>query len=82
VLSAACSPVVCCCVLSSFDVVVGRRGEWACVVLAFMRTWSKWHWCVATEAGGYLLTTADVRPGHVVKWPASIVVHHVERAGD
>jgi hypothetical protein len=34
------------------------------------------------ECGGYLRTATDVRPGHVVKCPASIVAHHVERAGE
>jgi hypothetical protein len=81
VSSAASSSVVCCCVLYSFGVVVVRRGEWDCMVLAFMHTWSKWPWCMATEAGGYFLTAADVRPGRVLKWPASIAVHHMERVG-
>jgi hypothetical protein len=37
---------------------------------------------MATEAGGYFLTAADVRPGEVVKWPYSMAVHHVERADE
>jgi hypothetical protein len=43
----------------------------------FIRTCSKWPWCMATEAGGYFLTADDVRPGQVMKWPASMAVHHV-----
>jgi hypothetical protein len=82
VSSAALSSVVCCCVLFSLGVVVGRRSERDCVVRVFIWTWSKWPWYMATQAGGYFLTAADVRLGRVVKWTASMVVHHVERAGD
>jgi hypothetical protein len=62
--------------------VAGRRGEQTCVVRVFIQTWSKWPWYIATEAGGYFLTAADVRPGQVVKWPASMMVHHVEGVGE
>jgi hypothetical protein len=34
---------------------------------------------MAMDCGGYLRTVADVKPGHVVKFPASIAAHHVER---
>jgi hypothetical protein len=81
VLSAASSSVVFCCVLFSLAVMMGMRGNRACVVCVFIRTWSKWPWCMATEAGGYFLTAADVRPGQVAKWTASMAVHHVERVG-
>jgi hypothetical protein len=78
----ASSPVVCWCIFFSLGVVVNRRGERACVVREFIRTWSKWPWCMAKEAGGYFLTASDMRPGRVVKWPASMAVHHVERVGE
>jgi hypothetical protein len=51
-------------------------------VLVFMLTCSKWSWRMVTEAGGYSRPAADARPDQVVKWPASIAVHHVERAGE
>jgi hypothetical protein len=62
--------------------VVGRSGERDCVVLAFMRTWSNWPWCMASDYGGYFLTASDVRPGRVVKWPAPMTLHHVDRDGE
>jgi hypothetical protein len=36
---------------------------------------------MAIDAGGCFLTAADVRPGHVIKWPASMAVHHVDKTG-
>jgi hypothetical protein len=53
-----------------------------CVVLAFMRTWSTWYCSMATDAGGYFLTAADVILGQVVKWSESMVIHHVGRVGE
>jgi hypothetical protein len=79
---AASSPVVCCCDLFLLDVIVDGSGERACVVREFICTLSKWPWCMATEAGGYFLTDADARTGQVVKWPASMAVYRVERAGE
>jgi hypothetical protein len=40
--SAASASMACWCVLLSGDAMVGRSGEQDCVVLALMRTWSKW----------------------------------------
>jgi hypothetical protein len=37
---------------------------------------------MAMDCGGYLRTVGDARPGHVVKCPASMAAHHVERAGE
>jgi hypothetical protein len=81
-LSAASASEACCCVLSSWGTAAGRSGKQDCVVLAFMRTWSNWTWCMAMDAGGYFHITADVNPGQVVKWPASIAAHHVDRDGE
>jgi hypothetical protein len=38
-----------------------------------------WPWMLV--AGGCFLTAADVRPGHVVTWPASMAAHHVDKTG-
>jgi hypothetical protein len=37
---------------------------------------------MAMDYGGYFLTAVDVRPGHVVKCPASMAAHHVDRTRD
>ena len=48
----------------------------------FFRVWSRWPWYIAIDAGGYCRTSCVVRPGHVAKWPASIALHHVDKAGE
>jgi hypothetical protein len=37
---------------------------------------------MAIDAGGCFFTTADVSPGQVVKWPASMEAHHVDMTGE
>jgi hypothetical protein len=37
---------------------------------------------MAIDAGGCFLTAADVRPGHVVNWLASMAAHHVDKTGE
>jgi hypothetical protein len=37
---------------------------------------------MAIDVGGCFLTAADVRPGHVVKCPASMAAHHMDETGE
>jgi hypothetical protein len=80
--STALEFVACCCVLLLGGTKLGSSGNRDYVVLTFMRTWSKWPWCMAIDAGGYFHTATDARPGQVVKWPVSIVAHNVDMAGE
>jgi hypothetical protein len=47
VSSTASAFVAFCCVIFAGGAGVGTSGEQYNVVLAFMRTWSKWSWCMA-----------------------------------
>jgi hypothetical protein len=37
---------------------------------------------MAIDAGGSFFTAADVSLGQVVKWPESMVAHHVDMTGE
>jgi hypothetical protein len=60
-------------------VAVGVEGLVECW---FFLIWSRWPCGVAVGFGGYFRTKAEVRLGQVIKWPASMASHHVERAGE
>ena len=48
----------------------------------FWRVWLRCPLCIAMDVGAYCRTSWEVSSGHVVKWPASIAWHQVERAGE
>ena len=76
--------------VSGVDSVFVMLSSWivVCAVLGFVlverwlqQVWSRCPLCIAMDAGAYCRTSWDVSSGHV-KWPASIAVHQVERAGE
>jgi hypothetical protein len=62
--------------------VVGGIRTGDLVEREFERAWSMWPWRVARERGGYFFTREDVNSGQVVKWPASMAAHHVDKTGE
>ena len=56
-------------------------GEVFLVDRTFCRSWRRCPFAVAVLWGRKFQTIADVRPGHVVKKPAVIVVVHDDTAG-
>lgn len=58
------------------------KGIGALVERRLARSWSRWPLIMADDRGGWRRTMAEVRSGQVVKRPASMAWHQVERAGE
>jgi hypothetical protein len=55
-------------------VLIWKLNMWS----AGWHIWSRCTLCMVMDGGGCFHTCVDIKPGHVINWPASMVSHHVE----